>query len=287
MELSQAVILVAGYARRARPLSNNIPKPLFPVGESCGLEYAIQLILALKIEPIVVIGYKADQVKHYLDDIHPGLKTVQIEDPSTNLLDSVAKCEKILSSPNFLWIGGGMFFEQTSNIRRLIARHKETEAFCTMFSQTDILYKPKLVIQEGRLRKFIVGEHKTPISTPTAFAVSKDFLKYAKVHDEHEVFQVAINDGRKFEIVELHGWSEEIHTIFDYYSVSSRIYPNGYYSSDSKITGTTLRHSFVYGSSIDSCDVDGSIIINSTLSNEEIKDRLIYRNSINEPIEGE
>lgn len=63
-ELSISIILAAGYASRAKPLSDRVPKPLFPVGNLCGLENAISISRSIGLEPIVTIGNQSHSVRN-------------------------------------------------------------------------------------------------------------------------------------------------------------------------------------------------------------------------------
>lgn len=63
----RAMILAAGRGERMRPLTDQTPKPLLPVGGQALIEYPIQALAASGIRDIVVnLGYLGAQIRDYL-----------------------------------------------------------------------------------------------------------------------------------------------------------------------------------------------------------------------------
>ena len=68
----KAVILAAGNATRMRPLSDNLPKCLLPVGGKPILQRVIENVVAAGIYQIgLVIGYKAEAIRSFVKDLFP------------------------------------------------------------------------------------------------------------------------------------------------------------------------------------------------------------------------
>ena len=64
------VILAAGMAKRLRPLTDTKPKCLLKVGERTLLERTVDAMAAAGIsEFVVVTGYRADQIRDFLDNL--------------------------------------------------------------------------------------------------------------------------------------------------------------------------------------------------------------------------
>ena len=64
------VILAAGMAKRLRPLTDTRPKCLLKVGERTLLERTVDAMAAAGIsEFVVVTGYRADQIRDFLDNL--------------------------------------------------------------------------------------------------------------------------------------------------------------------------------------------------------------------------
>jgi choline kinase len=84
----QAVILAAGAATRMRPLSDNLPKCLLPVGGKPILQRIIENVVAAGIYQIgLVIGYEAGAIRSFVKERFPSLRIRFIFNPkyeSTN-----------------------------------------------------------------------------------------------------------------------------------------------------------------------------------------------------------
>lgn len=65
----RAMILAAGRGERMRPLTDQTPKPLLPVGGQALIEYPIRGLAASGIRHIVInLGYLGAQIRDYLGD---------------------------------------------------------------------------------------------------------------------------------------------------------------------------------------------------------------------------
>ena len=66
------VILAAGMAKRLRPLTDTKPKCLLEVGGRTLLERTVRAMQQAGIsEFVVVTGYRADQIRTFLDNLEP------------------------------------------------------------------------------------------------------------------------------------------------------------------------------------------------------------------------
>src|SRR5579871_6157305 len=75
----KAVILAAGIASRLRPLTNNTPKCLLPVGEKKILELTIDNIIANNISDVMIVtGYLQEQIKDFVSSKYPALNVQYI-----------------------------------------------------------------------------------------------------------------------------------------------------------------------------------------------------------------
>lgn len=76
---SKAIIIAAGKSMRLRPLTNELPKCMLPIGNKPILEHAMDSLKKTNIGQIVIIkGYKKEkinfeEVKYYEDDIQNGI----------------------------------------------------------------------------------------------------------------------------------------------------------------------------------------------------------------------
>jgi NDP-sugar pyrophosphorylase family protein len=65
-QLKQCLILAGGLGTRLKPLTNNIPKPMIPVGDKPFLELQMQYLISQGIcHFILAVGYKRDKIIEY------------------------------------------------------------------------------------------------------------------------------------------------------------------------------------------------------------------------------
>ena len=62
----KGIILAAGRGSRLGEATSSLPKPLLPVGERACIDFAIEALLPLVSEVIVVTGYRAELVEAHL-----------------------------------------------------------------------------------------------------------------------------------------------------------------------------------------------------------------------------
>ena len=82
--MTDVMLFAAGLGTRMRPLTDTLPKPLIPVGQTTLLDHALGLTQLPTINNRVVnIHYRADQVRAHLKG-----KSVTLSDESDELLDT-------------------------------------------------------------------------------------------------------------------------------------------------------------------------------------------------------
>ena len=86
MNNMQAVILAAGKSTRTYPLTLTRPKPLLGVANVTVIEHNLEQLRGLVDEVVVVVGYKADDIRAFLGDSYGGMKMTYVtqEDTSGN-----------------------------------------------------------------------------------------------------------------------------------------------------------------------------------------------------------
>ena len=68
MIVKSAMIFAAGFGTRLKPITDKLPKPLIKVYNKTLLQYAIDALLSLGIENIVINAhYKSDQIIKYVN----------------------------------------------------------------------------------------------------------------------------------------------------------------------------------------------------------------------------
>lgn len=75
----KAVILAAGKGIRLKPLTDDIPKTLLKVNDRPILQHNLDQLVGLVDEAIIIVGYKADQVKKFFGNEYKGIKIKYVE----------------------------------------------------------------------------------------------------------------------------------------------------------------------------------------------------------------
>ena len=111
--MTPAVILAAGAGRRLRPLTDDRPSALVPLGESPMIGYALDALLEAGIKhAIVVAGYRGDSLAAYLSRRLDFTVDV-VENPhylTTHTLASLAAVPHLVDD-DFLLVDGRLVFE--------------------------------------------------------------------------------------------------------------------------------------------------------------------------------
>ena len=123
------VILAAGMAKRLRPLTDTKPKCLLKVGERTLLERTVAAMAAAGInEFVVVTGYRADQIRDFLDN-----------------LDNLDNLES-LGDPRFTYLHNADY-EHNNNIYSLWMAGQIVRGQEFLLMDSDILCDPAAVLR--------------------------------------------------------------------------------------------------------------------------------------------
>ena len=75
----QAVILAAGNSTRTYPLTLTRPKPLLKAANKTILEYNLDSIRHIADEIIIVVGYKQEMIREFVNKNYPNLNIKFVE----------------------------------------------------------------------------------------------------------------------------------------------------------------------------------------------------------------
>ena len=149
----KAVILAGGLGTRLRPLTNNKPKPMLPVGEKPILEHLIEWNKKNGVKSIVLcVSYRKEKIQDYFKD---GKKFgVNIEYAVSKKPLATAgqlKTAEELIDDTFVCVYGDSIFD--FSLRNMIKQHKAKKAFTTMS-----LYEYKTNLQYGVIHSSKTGK---------------------------------------------------------------------------------------------------------------------------------
>ncbi len=116
----RALILAAGVASRLRPLTNDTPKCLLPVGDRSILERTVDNLIANGIRDLVVVtGYLADHVRTFLAGSFPDLRVTFVHNSrfeATNNIYSLWLAKSAVVGDEMLLLDSDILFD-----RRIVA----------------------------------------------------------------------------------------------------------------------------------------------------------------------
>ena len=103
----KAIILAAGFGTRLRPLTNNTPKPLLPVGDRPLIQYNLMLLKKYGITEVAInLHYHGEKIRETLGDGRKlGMQIVYSEEPEIlGTGGGIKKVSRFLSDGTFLAI---------------------------------------------------------------------------------------------------------------------------------------------------------------------------------------
>jgi choline kinase len=110
----KAVILVAGFGTRLRPLTNTIPKCMLPIGDSTPLARTVGSFLTHGVTEFIFITGKFDeQIRRYVTDHFPDIQAhyIRKEHYPSNTGYSLMLASPYLGAEPFIKIDGDLIFE--------------------------------------------------------------------------------------------------------------------------------------------------------------------------------
>lgn len=121
MSITQALIMAAGEAKRMRPLTDNLPKPLIEIGGKPILTRIIDNLIDVGVNRVVINGYHAIQpLKDYIQKIktiYPSCEFILSEE--TELLETgggtVQALQYLDSTQPFFMINGDAYWVNSQN----------------------------------------------------------------------------------------------------------------------------------------------------------------------------
>lgn len=106
----QAVILAAGKSTRTYPLTINKPKPLLRIGNKSLLEHNLDQLNGLVKEVILIVGFKADQIKKQIKTRYKKLKiTYAIQKPQLGTGHALSVVKKKIKDRFIVLMGDDLY----------------------------------------------------------------------------------------------------------------------------------------------------------------------------------
>lgn len=122
-----AIILAAGLSSRLRPLTDDAPKCLLPMGDRTILDWQLYALTAIGIKEVaLVVGYKQEIIRAHVQEKWSHLRVTYIENKeyaTTNTLFSLAKAFAALPAQDFYYLNADVVFHK--EIIKRLEEHKE------------------------------------------------------------------------------------------------------------------------------------------------------------------
>lgn len=142
----QAVILAAGKSTRTYPLTLTKPKPLLKVANKTILEHNLEAIKGIADEIILVVGFKKDMLKDFIQKNYPGLKIKFVEQKEQlGTGNAVSILKTIIKNKFILLMGDNIYSKKDVNkvakhqYSILVKKVKNPELFGVVTEKNNIL----------------------------------------------------------------------------------------------------------------------------------------------------
>lgn len=130
----KAMILAAGFGTRLRPLTDNIPKPLLPIGGRPMIEYNLLLLKSYGITEIIInLHHCGEQIIKTLGDgSHLGLSLTYSPEKGEPLGTGggIKKAGAFFKDTTFIVINGDILID--IDLDKLISSHREKQGLVTL-----------------------------------------------------------------------------------------------------------------------------------------------------------
>jgi NDP-sugar pyrophosphorylase family protein len=155
----KALILAAGFGNRLQPLTNELPKPLFPVLNQPILEHTLHFLSSQGIKEIAInVHHRPEKIISYFGDGKDFGVTLHYskEDEILGTAGGIKKLQSFFQDETFLVINSDVFVD--INLNDVLKFHKEKNSKLTLVVRQDPnmeKYKPIKRVEEGRIVHFL------------------------------------------------------------------------------------------------------------------------------------
>ncbi len=128
----KAIIMAGGFGTRLKPLTNNLPKPMVPVGNKPMMQHNVELLKKHGISKIIsLLFYQPDKIRGYFKDgSRFGIQMdYNLSDDDYGTAGSVKNAEWFIDE-RFLVISGDVLTD--FDLTKIIQFHKEKGSFATL-----------------------------------------------------------------------------------------------------------------------------------------------------------
>jgi choline kinase len=224
----KAVILVAGFGSRLRPLTDNNHKALLPIGDHTTLELMITKLQRHGVSSFVLVtGHMEDKIRDYVSQTFPELDVTYVRNDNyqtTNTGYSLLMARPHVENDTFIKLDGDVNFDEEI-IARLAATDDGASYVCVDKSDVDDEVIKVVLASNGKIRHIgnklpvadaageSIGIEKIAQRSATALfdALEKMVKDEANHQKYYEVaYETIVQQGEPFRVVDITGlkWVE-------------------------------------------------------------------------------
>ncbi|MDQ0190000.1 phosphocholine cytidylyltransferase family protein [Alicyclobacillus cycloheptanicus] len=122
MPCNHAIILAAGRSMRLRPLIDDKPKCLLPMGPKTILDWQLESLQAVGVHHItLVVGYRREMIQDHIRTHYPHLDVQYVENPDFATTNTLFSLKRALDAHqgDFYYLNADVVFE-SSILKRLV-----------------------------------------------------------------------------------------------------------------------------------------------------------------------
>jgi NDP-sugar pyrophosphorylase family protein len=165
----KAMILAAGFGTRLKPLTQGLPKPMFPVLNRPLLEHTLNFLSSQGIQDIIVnVHHLPDKIIEYFGDGTGFGVRLQFsqEEAILGTAGGLKKAQSFLENDTFLVMNSDVLAD--IDLHKVFSFHKEKQSCLTLVVRHDAhpeKYKPIELAGDGRITRFVDACVKKPPTT--------------------------------------------------------------------------------------------------------------------------
>ncbi|MEK7280558.1 MAG: nucleotidyltransferase family protein [Nitrospirota bacterium] len=194
----KAMILAAGLGTRLRPITNNTPKPIIPVGDRPLIEYLLLLLKKYGIKDIIInLHHLGEKIENALGDgSRWGIRiSYSREEIILGTGGGIKKAQAFLSDSAFLVINGDILID--INIDNLLEFHQRHGGIATMVlreNDNPDLYGSVKIDKDQRVRQIL--------NRPVCTVMDLNSYMFTGIHlIEPKIFQY-IPEGQYYSVID-------------------------------------------------------------------------------------
>jgi len=190
-----AIILAAGFGKRMRHLTHEVPKPLISFKGKPLIQYGIDFLESLEVQEIIInVHYKSEKIKEFLKNL--GNSKIKISDESSEILDTgggVKKAMSLINGTESIVVNSDVLWneKQISSLKAMDAMFDQNSCdalLCLSSMENTIGYKGAgdfVFLNENKICRYQDND-----KSPFVYCGAQIISKNAFVNFEENIFSI-------------------------------------------------------------------------------------------------